>query len=151
MAPSPIATSVISKHRTEMEAGSMKYALLLYADEAAWEALDPAAQGEAMAQYDTTTEDMKRAGAYIGGEALSSTSTATTLRLRDGKPLVTDGPFVESKEVLGGFYVVECASLNEALDWAARIPDARLGGVEVRPLLDIEALRAEATDAAADR
>ena len=121
----------------------MKYALLLYADEGAWDGLGPEAQGAAMAEYDAVTEDMKRAGAYIGGEALSATATATTLRQRDGKPVVTDGPFVESKEVLGGFYLLECASLDEALEWAARIPDARLGGVEVRPLLDIEAMQAE--------
>lgn len=94
---------------------------------------------------------MKRAGAYVGGEALSAMSTATTLRLRDGKPLVTDGPFVESKEVLGGFYLLECGSLDEALEWAARIPDARLGGVEVRSLLDIEAMRAETAGVSAER
>jgi hypothetical protein len=127
----------------------MKYALLLYADEGAWVGLDPEAQSQVMAEYNDVTEDMKRAGAYLGGEGLAPTSSATTLRLRDGKPMVTDGPFVESKEVLGGFYLVECDSLDQALEWAARIPDARLGGVEVRPLLDIEAMEAEAAAAAA--
>jgi hypothetical protein len=121
----------------------MKYALLLYADEGAWNGLDPEAQGAVMAEYEAVTEAMKRSGAYLGGEGLQPTTTATTLRQRDGKRVVTDGPFVESKEVLGGFYLVECASLDEALDWAARIPDARLGGVEVRPVLDVEALQAE--------
>jgi hypothetical protein len=133
---------LISKRRTK-EVGSMKYALLLYADEGAWEGLDPEAQGSVMGEYEAVTEAMKAAGAYLGGEGLAGTTTATTLRLRDGKPIVTDGPFTESKEVLGGFYLVEAASLDEALAWAARIPDARLGGVEVRPLLDVEALQAD--------
>ena len=121
----------------------MKYALLLYADEGAWDGLDAEAQTAVMGEYDAVTEAMKRAGAHLGGEGLQTTSTATTLRVRDGKPIVTDGPFVESKEALGGFYIVECASLDEALDWAARLPDARHGAVEVRPVLDVEALQAE--------
>ena len=122
----------------------MKYALLLYADEAEWDGLDAEAQGEVMAQHGAATEAMQSAGAYVSGEALSLTNTARTLRLRDGKPLVTDGPFIEAKEALGGFYLVECASMDEALDFAARIPEARTGGVEVRPALDFEALEAEA-------
>lgn len=117
----------------------MKYALLLYADEADWDGLDADAQGEVMAQHGAATEAMQAAGAYVGGEALEPTNTARTLRLRDGKPLVTDGPFVESKEALGGFYIVECGSMDEALDFAARIPEAATGGVEVRPLIDFEA------------
>jgi hypothetical protein len=122
----------------------MKYALLLYADEGAWDGLDPEAQGEVMAQHGAATEAMQTAGAYVGGEALDLTNTARTLRLREGKPLVTDGPFVESKEAIGGFYLVECASIDEALEWAARLPEARIGAVEVRPLLDFEAMEAEA-------
>ena len=117
----------------------MKYALLLYADEADWDGLDPEAQGEVMAQHGAATEAMQAAGAYVGGEALAPTNIARTLRLRDGKALVTDGPFIEAKKALGGFYLVECASINEALDFAARIPEARTGGVEVRPLLDFGA------------
>jgi hypothetical protein len=111
----------------------MKYALLLYADEGAWAGLDPEAQSQVMAEYNDVTEDMKRAGAYLGGEGLAPTSSATTLRLRDGKPMVTDGPFVESKEALGGYYLFDCASMSEALDWAARIPGADHGAIEVRP------------------
>ena len=126
----------------------MKYALLLYADEASWDGLDAEGQAAVMGEYDAVTEAMKGAGAHLGGEGLQTTSTATTVRVRDGKPIVTDGPFVESKEALGGFYIVECASLDEALDWAARLPDARLGGVEVRPVLDVEALRAEVANQA---
>lgn len=122
----------------------MKYALLLYADEAEWDGLDPDAQTEIMTQHGAATEAMQAAGAYVGGEALSLTNTARTLRLRDGKPLVTDGPFIEAKEALGGFYLVECASIDEALEFAARIPEARTGGIEVRPLIDFEAFEAEA-------
>jgi len=118
----------------------MKYALLLYADEASWDGLDPEAQGEVMAQHGAATGAMQAAGAYVGGEALDLTNTARTLRLRDGKPLVTDGPFIETKEALGGFYLVECPSIDEALEWAARLPEASIGCVEVRPLLDFEAM-----------
>ena len=122
----------------------MKYALLLYADEAEWDGLDPEGQGEVMAEHEAATEVMQSAGAYVGGEVLSTTSTARTLRLRDGKPLVTDGPFMEAKEAFGGFYLVDCASIDEALEFAARIPEARTGGVEVRPVIGFEALEAEA-------
>lgn len=118
----------------------MKYALLLYADEASWDRLDDDAQGEVMAQHGAATEAMQAAGAYVGGEALTPTSTARTLRVRNGKPLVTDGPYVEAKEVFGGFYIVDCASMDEALDFAARLPEAGTGGVEVRALIDFEAM-----------
>ncbi len=121
----------------------MKYALLLYGDEGEWDGLDPEAQEEVMALHGEATEAMQAAGAYVGGEALSLTNTARTLRLRDGKPLVTDGPFIETKEALGGFYLVECVSMDVALEWAARLPEARSGGVEVRPVLDVEAMEAE--------
>jgi len=134
----------MSNPRTELEADPMKYALLLYGDEGEWDGLDPEAQGEVMAQHGEATEAMQAAGAYVGGEALTLTNTAKTLRLRNGRPLVSDGPFIETKEALGGFYLVECGSIDEALEWAARLPEARSGGVEVRPLLDFEAMEAEA-------
>jgi hypothetical protein len=133
----------MSNPRTELEADPMKYALLLYADEHEWEDLDPDAQGEIMAQHGEATEAMQAAGAYVGGEALELTNTARTVRVRDGKPLLTDGPFVEAKEALGGFYLVECASAEEAAEWAARLPEARTGGIEVRPLIDFGAMQAE--------
>ena len=120
----------------------MKYALLLYADEAAWEGLDPEAQAEVIAQHEDATQAMQAGGAYVGGEALDLTNTARTVRVRGSGPLITDGPFIEAKEALGGFYIVDCASTEEALEWAARLPEARVGGVEVRPLLEFGALEA---------
>ena len=122
----------------------MQYVLLLYAEESAWSSLDPEAQGAVMAQHEAATEAMKAQGAYLGGEALELSNSAATLRIRDGEEAVTDGPFVEAKEMLGGFYLVECASREEALRWAARLPEARIGGVEVRPILDLNALEAQA-------
>lgn len=126
----------------------MKFALLLNGAEGAWDALGEEAQAAAMGDYYTVTEEMKEAGVYLGGEALTPSATATTLRIRDGKRMVTDGPFIESKELLGGFYLIDCASIDEALDWAARLPDAKLGSIEVRPLLDVDELMAEGAAAA---
>jgi hypothetical protein len=135
-------------HRNE-EDSRMKFALLLNGSEAAWDALAEDAQQAAMGDYYTVTEAMKEAGEYLGGEALTPSATARTLRIRDGKRMVTDGPFIESKEILGGFYLVECKSVEEALDWAAQLPDAKIGSIEVRELLDVDALMAEG-DAAAE-
>lgn len=118
----------------------MQYMLMLYADEGAWSSLDDAAQGAVMAEHGAATEAMREQGAYVGGEALELSDSAATLRIRDGKEVITDGPFVEAKEMLGGYYIVECASREEALRWAARLPEARIGGVEVRPILDLAAL-----------
>jgi hypothetical protein len=116
-----------------MEGDPMKYALLLYADEGSWDGLDAEAQAAVMDEYDAVTEAMKGAGAHLGGEGLQTTSTATTVRVRDGKPIVTDGPFVESKEVIGGFYVVEAPDRDAALQWASRTSAAISKPIEVRP------------------
>jgi hypothetical protein len=121
----------------------VKFVLLLNGAESEWDALGEEGQAAAMGDYYGVTEAMKEAGAYLGGEALTPAATAKTLRIRDGKRMVTDGPFIESKEVLGGYYVVECASIEEALDWAARLPDAKIGSIEVRPVLDMDELMAE--------
>jgi len=128
----------------------VKFALLLNGSEAEWDALGDEGQQAAMGDYYTVTEAMKEAGAYVGGEALTPSSTARTLRIRDGQRMVTDGPFIESKEILGGFYVVECESIEEALDWAARLPDAGIGSIEVRPVLDVDELMAEGEAAAVE-
>ena len=79
---------------------------------------------------------MQKAGAYKGGEALQPTATATTVRVKDGKKATTHGPFAETKEQLGGFYLVDCSNLDEAIEWAARCPGARVGSIEVRPVMD---------------
>ncbi|HEU4899193.1 MAG TPA: YciI family protein [Actinomycetota bacterium] len=116
----------------------MRYALLIYASEQDW-----ASQSEEQAQaqfqeYMSFTKDIVDRGIYQSGEALQPTATATTVRVRDGETLSTDGPFAETKEQLGGFYVVEAKDLDEATEIAARIPDVRNGSIEVRPVMEID-------------
>ena len=116
----------------------MRYALLIYASEQDW-----ASQSEEQAQaqfqdYMSFTKDIVDRGIYQSGEALQPTATATTVRVRDGETLSTDGPFAETKEQLGGFYIIECKDLDEAIEIAARIPDVRNGSIEVRPVMEID-------------
>ena len=116
----------------------MKYALLIYASEQEW-----ASQSEEQAQavnqeYMAFTKDIVDRGLMKGGEALQSTATATTVRVRDGETLTTDGPFAETKDQLGGFYMVDCKDLDEAIEVAARIPDVRRGSIEIRPIMDVD-------------
>ena len=84
--------------------------------------------------YWAFTQDVQAAGKMVAGDALESVTTATTVRVRDGETLTTDGPFAETKETLGGYYILECADLDEALAWAAKIPSAKHGSIEVRPV-----------------
>jgi hypothetical protein len=88
-----------------------------------------------MGEWEAYSQALVEAGAMVTGEALQGAETATTVQVRDGRRIVTDGPFIESKEVIGGFYVIDVADLDEALDWAARIPNSRFGTVEVRPVM----------------
>jgi hypothetical protein len=117
----------------------MKYLCLIYENEKAWESMPPAESEAIMNEYFSFTEDIRKSGKYVAGEALQPTPTATTVRVRNGKVSTTDGPYVETKEQLGGFYLIEAKDLNEALQVAARIPSARYGGVEVRPVVDFSA------------
>ena len=116
----------------------MKYALLIYANEQEW-----AAQSEEQAQavnqeYMAFTKDIIDRGLMKGGEALQGTASATTVRVRDGETLTTDGPFAETKEQLGGFYLIEAADLDEAVAWAGKMPHLAGGGsVEIRPIWDM--------------
>jgi hypothetical protein len=113
----------------------MKYMLLIYPDAAAW---SDQAQSEKMhAEYMTFTQDIISSGEYVTGDALQGTETATTVRVRGNKSTSTDGPYAETKEHLGGYYVVDVKDLDRALELAARIPDAATGGVEVRPVADV--------------
>jgi hypothetical protein len=122
----------------------MRYLLTIYADESRWNDATPEEGAALMAAHQAFSRE---AGDVIrGGEGLEPTTAATTVRVRDGAPLLTDGPFAETREQLGGFYVLECANLDEALGWAAKIPDAEYGCVEVRPVMDYEAMGAEAPD-----
>jgi len=114
----------------------MKYLCLIYENERAWETM-PKEQADAMlGEYFTFTEGIKQSGQLLGGEALQPTQTATTVRVRSGKVSTTDGPFAETKEQLGGYYLIEANDLNDAIKVAAKIPSVRLGAVEIRPVID---------------
>jgi hypothetical protein len=112
----------------------MKYMLLIYEDEKAFLNLSEAERQAIYADYRQFSQDIAASGHYIGGSELQPTSAATSVRVRDGKRLVTDGPFAEAREQLGGYYLVEARDLDEAIALAARIPTARTGTIEVRPL-----------------
>jgi hypothetical protein len=116
----------------------MRYALLIYASEQDWTSQT---EEEAQAQfqdYMAFTKDIVDRGIMQSGEALQATATATTVRVRNGETLSTDGPFAETKEQLGGYYVIEAKDLDEAVEVAARIPDVRRGSIEIRPIMEIE-------------
>ena len=114
----------------------MKYMLLIYDDERAWAKLSEEQQQAIYKEYRQFGEQIKASGQYVTGSQLHPTSAASSVRVRDGKRLVTDGPFAETREQLGGYYLVNAANLDEALALAARIPSARVGTIEVRPLVE---------------
>ena len=113
----------------------MKYLCLIYDDEKKMGAMSKNEADAFMGEYFAFTEGIRKSGHYVGGEALQPVHTATTVRVRNGKLSSTDGPFAETKEQLGGFYLVEARDLNDAIQVAARIPSARTGSVEVRPIM----------------
>jgi hypothetical protein len=113
----------------------MQYLLLIYDAEKTWETMPEAERNKIFEEYMTFTNDIKASGHYRAGEALEPVHTATTLRVRDGKPAITDGPFAETREQLGGYYLVEAKDLDEAAKIAARIPGARTGSIEIRPIM----------------
>jgi len=113
----------------------MQYLLLIYDHEKAWMGMSEAEQNAMMNEYMEFTKSIAQSGHYRGGKQLHPISKATTVRLRDKKRLVTDGPFAETKEQLGGYYLIEASDLDEAVGIAARIPSARMGSIEVRPVV----------------
>jgi len=113
----------------------MKYLLLIYEKEADWAAIPEAEKGKLFQEYGDYSRRIRKSGNYIAGEALQPISTATTVRVKNGKTLTTDGPFAETREQLGGFYMVEAKDLDEAIALAAGIPGARTGSIEVRPIM----------------
>lgn len=112
----------------------MQYLLMLYVNEAGWSKLSKAEQEQGVAAYHAYTEALKKAGALAGANRLQPSSAATTVRIANGKSQVLDGPYAESKEQLGGYYLLDVADLDAAISWAARCPAASHGVVEVRPL-----------------
>jgi len=120
----------------------MQYMLLIYGDEKAsaarMEKLSEADRGAYMGAWMGYTEELKKAGVYVAGDALQPTATATTVRSRNDDPITTDGPFAETKEQLGGYYLIDCKDLDAALAWAAKCPGTKEGAVEVRPVMVFE-------------
>ena len=129
----------------------MQYLLTIYIDESAVDAVPPEQGVKVTEAYEALTAELKQAGVFLGGEGLQRTSTATTVRVRDGEPLLTDGPFAETREQLAGFYLLDCADLDEAVRWAGKVPSAAMGSVEVRPVItyDDRVARAQSRGAAA--
>jgi hypothetical protein len=116
----------------------MKYLCLIYDEQKKLAAMPQSESDAFMGEYFAFTEGIRKSGHYLGGEALQSVETATTVRSRNGKVSTTDGPFAETKEQLGGFYLIQAKDLNEAIQVAAKIPSARLGSVEVRPVMEFD-------------
>ncbi|PYV15011.1 MAG: hypothetical protein DMG07_10760 [Acidobacteria bacterium] len=114
----------------------MRYMLLIHDDESILHKMSPQEMEKLMADYGRFTEEVKASGAHKDAARLRPVNTATTVRVRSGKTLTTDGPFAETKEQLGGYYLIDVKNLDEAIQWAAKIPSAKLGCVEVRPVWD---------------
>jgi hypothetical protein len=140
--PDPVPSFVVSvriptdhRHKGRHD---VKYMLILASNPADEPAPDSEAFGPYMGEWAAYSQALAEAGAMVAGEALQGVETASTVRVRDGKRIVTDGPFIESKEVIGGYYVIDVANLDEALDWAARIPNSHFGTIEVRPVMEFE-------------
>jgi hypothetical protein len=113
----------------------MKYAFTIYGDESQRESATPEQQQEMSQAYGALTQEMEQKGVLVAGDGLYPTATATTVRVRDDEQDVTDGPFAETKEQLGGFYVLDVKDLDEAIEWAAKIPGSQVGSVEIRPVM----------------
>lgn len=112
----------------------MKYLCLIYDEEKKFASMSKAEMDALMGEYFAFTDEIRKSGHLLGGNDLQSTQMATTIRVRNGKMSTTDGPFAETKEQLGGYYLIEAKDLNDALQVAARIPSAKLGCIEVRPI-----------------
>jgi len=118
----------------------MKFLAIIYNDESMYADATPEDIAATFQAHGEFAGAAGAAGALVGGEGLQPTATATTVRVRDGERMLTDGPYAETKEQLGGYYLLECKDLDDALSWAARIPEAKSGAVEVRPVMDYEAM-----------
>src|SRR5262249_23384312 len=115
----------------------MQYLLLINRDEDYLPSLSVKEQDAILEEFMALTAELRASGAYVGANQLGPATTAATVQVRDGEQGITDGPFAETKEQLGGYYLIDVASLDEALEWAAKVPAARWGSVEVRPIVPI--------------
>jgi hypothetical protein len=116
----------------------MRYMLLIYSREADWATLSEKDRGQMFQEYGAFTEAIKKSGHYVTGDPLEATTTATTVRVKNGKTVSTDGPFAETREQLGGYYIVKAGNLDEATEIAARVPGAKMGSIEVRPIMEMQ-------------
>ena len=119
----------------------MKYLLLIYHDEQVWKGYTEAEHQEIYREYRQLIQELQSSGKYLAGDQLQPTTTASSVRVRDGKQMVTDGPFAETREQVGGFFMIEANDLDEATTIAARIPSARTGAIEIRPVMESAAAR----------
>ena len=115
----------------------MRYMLLIYTKETDWTSLDDQGKGQMYQEYMAFTDQIRKSGHYVAGDGLEPTRTATTIQVREGKTVSTDGPFAETREQLGGYYVVKARDLDEAMTLAARIPGAKMGSIEIRPVMEM--------------
>ena len=116
----------------------MRYMLLIYSDESVYPKMNEQEANQLMVDYRAFTEELQQASAMKSSDRLQPTASATTIRVRGGDTVTTDGPFAETKEQLGGFYLIEARDLDEAIQWAAKVPTARYGSVEVRPIWEMQ-------------
>jgi hypothetical protein len=112
----------------------MRYILLIHDDDAEWDAMSHEARTAIGAEFEAFNDELRAAGALVAGNELQPARTAAVVSVRDSETIVTDGPFAETKEVLGGYYLVDAETPDEAIEWAAKVPSARFGHVEVRPV-----------------
>jgi hypothetical protein len=117
----------------------MRYMLLIVGDESRYDDMSDEDRAASLGAWADYTKALSDAGAFVSGDGLQTSTTATTLRVEDGERLLTDGPFVETKEQIGGFYVIDCKNLDEAIDWAAKLPHVASGGItEIRPVMEYQ-------------
>lgn len=117
----------------------MQYLLLIHDDEGAWSRLSEQEQAAVVQEYGAFTAELRESGSFVGANRLRPVSTASTVRVQDGQTVVTDGPFAETKEQLGGFFLIQAPSSEAACEWAAKVPAAEYGSVEVRPIWPVAA------------
>jgi hypothetical protein len=135
-------SSVVTVKARSIQTGQefkMKYMLLIYHEEQSWDSVSEAERQQIYGEYRKLQEQLESRGQFVDGSELQPVTTATTVRVRDGKELVTDGPFAETHEQLGGYFLINAENLDEATSIAAQIPSARTGTVEIRPLAEMTA------------
>jgi hypothetical protein len=121
----------------------MRYMLLIYSPESFWQSISEQERGKIYQEYLDFTDSIRKSGHYVAGDPLERTSEATTVRVRNGKAMATDGPFAETREQLGGYYIVKAKNLDEATAIAERVPSSRFGSIEVRPIVEMPEARAQ--------